>query len=68
MPPDNLLEEKLEELERRFTDSAREIKELRKLIPKAAQREIEEIKDEWHGVHYKWWIGTLAGVLSTSPL
>ena len=55
MPPaENILEEKLEELERRFTDSAREIKELRKLLPKAAQREIAEIKDEWHGVHYKW--------------
>ena len=64
MPPaENILEEKLEELERRFTDSAREIKELRKLLPKAAQREIAEIKDEWHGVHYKWWIYTLAGAL-----
>ena len=55
-PAENLLEEKLEELERRFTDSAREIKELRKLLPRAARREIAEIKDEWHGVHYKWWI------------
>ena len=64
MPPaENLLEAKLEELERRFTDSAREIQELRKLLPKAAQKEIAEIKDEWHGIHYKWWIGTLAGVL-----
>lgn len=62
-PPDNLLEDKLEELERRFIESAHEIKELRKTLPKAAQREIAEIKDEWHGVHYKWWIGTLAGVL-----
>ncbi|PIR15673.1 MAG: hypothetical protein COV48_13055 [Elusimicrobia bacterium CG11_big_fil_rev_8_21_14_0_20_64_6] len=63
-PPEaNLLEEKLVELERRFTDSAREIKELRALIPRAAQRELEEIKDEWHGVHYKWWIFTLAGAL-----
>ena len=62
-PPENLLEKKLEELERRFTDSAREIKELRKLIPPAAQREIKEIRSEWDGIHYKWWIGTLAGVL-----
>ncbi len=63
-PPEaNLLEEKLAELERRFTDSAREISELRKHLPRVAQREIAEIKDEWHGVHYKWWIGTLAGVL-----
>jgi hypothetical protein len=63
-PPDgNLLEEKLEELERRFTESAREISELRKHLPQAAQREIAEIKDEWHGVHYKWWIYTLAGAL-----
>ncbi|MBI5245700.1 MAG: hypothetical protein HY923_00855 [Elusimicrobia bacterium] len=62
-PPENLLEQKLEELERRFTESAREINELRKLIPPAAQREIKEIKDEWHGIHYKWWIGVLAGLL-----
>jgi hypothetical protein len=45
-PPEiRLLEEKLEELERRLARSAR------------------EIKDEWHDVHYKWWIATLAGVL-----
>ncbi|MEQ1919068.1 MAG: phosphatase PAP2-related protein [Elusimicrobiota bacterium] len=62
-PPENILEAKLEELERRFTDSAREIKELRNLLPPAAKREIAEIKGEWHGVHYKWWIGTLAGAL-----
>ncbi len=63
MTPPDVLEEKLQELERRFTDSAREIKELRKLLPPAARREIAEITDEWHGIHYKWWIGTLAGVL-----
>jgi len=62
-PPENILEAKLEELERRFTDSAREIKELRNLLPPVAKREIAEIKDEWHGVHYKWWIFTLAGAL-----
>ena len=63
-PPElNPLEEKLEELERRFMDSAREIKELRRHLPRAARREIAEIKDEWHGVHYKWWICTLAGAL-----
>ncbi len=62
MPPD-LLEEKLQELERRFTESAREISELRKLLPPAARREIAEITDEWHGIHYKWWVFTLAGAL-----
>ncbi len=61
MTPPDLLEEKLQELERRFTDSAKEIKELRKRLPPAARREIAEITDEWHGIHYKWWIGTLAG-------
>lgn len=63
MAPPDLLDDKFEELERRFAETARDIKELRKLVPKAARREIAEIKDEWHGVHYRWWIYTLAGVL-----
>jgi hypothetical protein len=60
----DILERKLKELEARFSDSAREVRELRELLPKAARKEIAEIKGEWHGVHYKWWIGTLAGVLA----
>jgi hypothetical protein len=59
-----VLEEKLRELERRFSDSARELRELRAGLPRAARRELDEIADEWDGVHYKWWIGTLAGVLA----
>lgn len=67
-PPDNeLLEEQLKKLEQRFVDSARELQELREKLLRqakgAAQDELEEIKDEWHGVHYKWWIYTLVGVL-----
>ncbi len=63
MPPPDLLDDKFEDLERRFAETAREIKELRKLVPKAAQREIKEIRGEWDGVHYRWWIYTLAGAL-----
>lgn len=58
------LEERLKELERRFSDSAKEIRELRDLLPRAAKKELAEIKDEWHGIHYKWWVFTLAGALA----
>ena len=42
------LEERLKSLER---------------LPRAAREEIDEIADEWKGVHYKWWVGTLAAYL-----
>lgn len=32
-------------------------------LPDAARRELNEIESQWQGVHYKWWIGTLAGLL-----
>jgi hypothetical protein len=57
------LEERLKSLERLMSDSARELGELRARLPKAAQAELEQIADEWRGVHYKWWIGTVAGLL-----
>ncbi|MBI3289316.1 MAG: hypothetical protein HYZ74_07340 [Elusimicrobia bacterium] len=59
-----VIEERLKALELRFTDSAREVKELRGLLPRAARKELAEIVDEWQDVHYKWWIATLAGVLA----
>jgi|GEM_PF-1156933 len=57
------LEERLRKLESRLAESVREVGELRKVLPRAARREIEEIVDEWHGVHYKWWVGTLTVLL-----
>ena len=57
------LEERLKSLERLLGESARELQELRRHLPRAARDEIEEIADEWKGVHYKWWVGTLAGLL-----
>ncbi len=67
-PPDIELEEQLKKLEQRFAESAQELQQLReKLLRKAsgaAKEELAEIKDEWHGVHYKWWIYTLIGVLA----
>lgn len=59
-PPEKLaLERRLRQLEERFADSAREIRDLRELLT----AEVEEVADEWRGVHYKWWIGTVAGLL-----
>lgn len=66
MPPParaDELEKQIERLEARFRESAEELKDLRKNILATTQHEISEITDEWHGVHYKWWIITLAGVL-----
>ena len=57
------LEERLKSLERLLGESARELQELRRHLPRAAREEIDQIADEWKGVHYKWWVGTLALVL-----
>jgi len=57
------LEKQIEVLEKRFRDSAEELKDLRLKLVQTTQDELDEIKDEWEGVHYKWWIITLAGVL-----
>src|SRR6185436_15807238 len=51
-------------LEERFLESAQELAELRRRLLRGGQAELAEIKDEWHGVHYKWWVLTLAGVLA----
>ena len=63
-PPPEQFEKRLFELERRLAESARELGEIRLHLPRAARVELEEIADEWHGVHYKWWVGTLAGVIA----
>lgn len=57
------IEERIKRLEQRFLESADELKDLRTRLLQGAEEELAEIKDEWHGVHYKWWVGTLAGVL-----
>lgn len=61
-PPD--VEEQIRKIEERFLQSAQELQDLRLKLLRQSQAEIEEIKDEWHGVHYKWWVITLAGVLA----
>ena len=61
-PPD--VDEQIRKLEERFLQSARELQDLRLKLLRQSQAEIAEIKDEWHGVHYKWWVITLAGVLA----
>lgn len=62
-PPPELIEERIKALEQRFIDSAAELKDLRLKLLRETKAELAEIKDEWHGVHYKWWVLTLAGVL-----
>lgn len=63
-PPDVQLEERLKQLEQRFEDSAREIRELRSRLGEAARRELRrelrEVAGEWDGVHYKWWVAVTA--------
>ncbi len=68
IPPESeRIDEQLRRLEQHFEESARELRLLReRLLDSArgkAQDELAEIKDEWDGVHYKWWIATLSGVL-----
>ncbi|MBI3564389.1 MAG: hypothetical protein HY079_04245 [Elusimicrobia bacterium] len=62
-PPDDPLEERLKALERLLAESGRELQELRRHLPRAAREEIAEIADEWKGVHYKWWVGVVAGLV-----
>lgn len=62
-PHGDALEERLRSLERLLAESGRELQELRRHLPRAAREEIAEIADEWKGVHYKWWVGTLAILL-----
>lgn len=63
-PPVDLIDQKIRQLEERFLEAARELKDLRARLVKETRAELDEIKDEWHGVHYKWWVATLAGVLA----
>lgn len=57
------IQERMRSLERRFLEAAEELRDLRiDILPEPAA-ELSEIKDEWHGVHYRWWIVTLSGVL-----
>jgi hypothetical protein len=63
-PPPSEVEERIRRLEQRFLESAQELRDLRERLLRGGQAELEEIKDEWHGVHYKWWIAALAGVLA----
>ncbi len=65
MPPPSQgeLEKEIARLEQRFLESAEELKDLRLKLVQHGKEELDEIKDEWHGVHYKWWVITLSGVL-----
>lgn len=64
MPPPDPVEEQLRRLEARFLESASELKDLRRRLLRETKAELSEIKDEWEGVHYKWWIGTLCALVS----
>ncbi|MBI4678221.1 MAG: phosphatase PAP2 family protein [Elusimicrobia bacterium] len=62
-PTEEAVHERLEILERRFLESAEEIRTLRSRLMVETKAELSEIKDQWHGVHTKWWAITLSGVL-----
>ncbi|MBI4424710.1 MAG: hypothetical protein HY554_13335 [Elusimicrobia bacterium] len=67
MPPQlELLEREIARLEAKFRESTEELTLLRKRFKllNAVAGEVEEIRDEWDAVHYKWWVVTLAGVLT----
>ncbi|OGR88732.1 MAG: hypothetical protein A3J74_07300 [Elusimicrobia bacterium RIFCSPHIGHO2_02_FULL_57_9] len=63
-PRTESLEQHIKRLELRFRESAEELKELHGKLLRETRAEIDEIKDEWHGVHYKWWVITLSGLLA----
>jgi hypothetical protein len=64
--PLDAFEREIEQIEAKFRESAEELSRLRKRfhLASTAKAEIDEIKDEWHSVHYRWWIIVLAGVLT----
>ena len=62
-PSPDLIDQQLERLEKQFQEASSELRDLRKKLITETQAELDEIKDEWHGVHYKWWVLTLSGVL-----
>ena len=62
-PQVKALDERLRRVEERFHESAEELKDIRRRLLNGTRREIHEIEDEWQGVHYRWWVITLAGVL-----
>ncbi len=63
MASPDLIEEQLARLERQFQETTRELRGLRQKLVVETKAEIQEITDEWHGVHTKWWAITLSGVL-----
>src|SRR4051812_30800209 len=63
-PPVTEVEERIRRLEERIQEPALELRDLRLRLVEQSRAELAEIKDEWHGVHYKWWVLTLAGVLA----
>ncbi len=38
-------------------------KQLGSVLARITREEVDEICDQWHDVHYRWWVVTLSGVL-----
>jgi len=36
---------------------------LSSVLARLARKEVSDIRDQWHDVHYRWWVITLSGVL-----
>ncbi|MBI5240352.1 MAG: hypothetical protein HY926_07750 [Elusimicrobia bacterium] len=65
MPPKekDLIAEDIRRLEQRLRESGDDLKRLRLKLLLDTKEELDEIKDEWHGVHYRWWVITVAGLI-----
>ncbi|HBL19021.1 MAG: hypothetical protein A2X36_13625 [Elusimicrobia bacterium GWA2_69_24] len=63
-PETAALQRRLHAIEERMSVSAREVRDLREKLAQDARRELREVADEWRGVHYKWWLGTVAGLVA----
>lgn len=65
-PQIEALEREIARLEAKFRESTDELTQLRKRFKllNAVADEVEEIRDEWDSIHYKWWIITLSGILT----
>jgi hypothetical protein len=61
-------EREVASLERRFQEALAELQALRirlrdvdRSFAERTRAELSEIRDEWDSIHYRWWIGVLAG-------
>ncbi len=66
--PPQSFEREAARLEKHFREALEELRSLRLRLRQAdtplvdrTRAELSEIRDEWDAIHYRWWIGVLAG-------